>query len=79
MIPNVKPFKNYISKNKITKTAFCKMCGLSIYQLNKLLTKKLDLPLEEVMRIAKIMQTPAYKLIAKTPRPKMYPTSNTYV
>lgn len=33
-------FKNYMKENNLTKTQFCKLCGIGLSTLNKLLNNK---------------------------------------
>lgn len=51
---NTQLIKNYINDNKLTKTAFCKRCKISIGTLNRIFSEK-NVDIRAIFKIARIM------------------------
>lgn len=46
----------YLKKQKLTKTDFCKVCGISLYTLNKILKNNKIRSVVPFIKIAKLMK-----------------------
>ncbi len=52
---------NYMVENHLTKTEFCKQCGISTNSLNKIL-KQENCNLSSLFKVAKTLGIPIYRL-----------------
>ncbi len=53
---------SYIKANNLSKTKFCKLCKISVYTFNKIMTNQ-DFDMVNLFRIAKIMGVHICKLL----------------
>ncbi|MCI8435574.1 MAG: helix-turn-helix transcriptional regulator [Clostridia bacterium] len=61
---NVQIIKNYMKKNHLTKTHFCKLCKISITTLNRILGGQ-NCKLTAIFKIARRIGVPIHQLFAK--------------
>ena len=54
--------KNYLLKNKISKTKFCKMCKISPSTLNKILANDDNFEIIALFKIAKVIKVEVYQM-----------------
>ena len=54
--------KNFMIKNKISKTAFCKICKISPSTLNKIMTKGDNFRIIALFKIARVIKIQVYQL-----------------
>lgn len=52
-IINTDLIKNYMKENRLTKTEFCKLCGLSKSSLNKVLNGNLNIYISTLFKVSK--------------------------
>lgn len=62
-------FKNeiierYLKANKISKTKFCKLCGISLCTLEKIMNNK-NYRLKALFKIAKVLKTQIYQTFSE--------------
>ena len=55
--------EKFMKDNNLTKTKFCKMCGISVYILNKILADKLNFKSSEFYKVMKTMSMNSYQLL----------------
>ncbi len=60
---NIKIIDNYIKENKLNKTKFCKLCKISVYTFNKIMTND-NCQLIALFKIAKTMSIQIWELFA---------------
>lgn len=60
---NEEIIKKYISTNKLSKTKFCKQCGISVETLSKILTSGICRRLTSLCKISKFMNVPISVLL----------------
>ena len=53
--------KDYIKEKNLTKTEFYKRCKISIYTLNKILSRK-NFEISALFKIAKVLELEVYQL-----------------
>ena len=53
--------ENYLIENKISKTEFCKLCGISVYTLEKITNNK-DYDISALFKIAKVVKIKVYQM-----------------
>ncbi len=61
---NTALINSYIKANNLNKTKFCKLCKISIYTFNKIMTNQ-DFDMINLFRIAKTMNVPICKLFVE--------------
>lgn len=55
---------NYLKENKISKTRFCKLCGISPYTLKKILNNE-NYEISALLKIAKVIEIQVYQMFCK--------------
>ena len=55
---------NYLIENKISKTRFCKLCGISPYTLKKILNNE-NYEISALFKIAKVIEIQVYQMFCK--------------
>lgn len=55
---------NYLKDNKISKTRFCKLCGISPYTLKKILNNE-NYEISALFKIAKVIEIQVYQMFCK--------------
>lgn len=60
---NVKIIEDYIKNNNLSKTKFCKMCGISLYNLNKILKNDLTVKIIPLLKVIKYIDISSCDLI----------------
>lgn len=56
--------KRYLKANKISKTKFCKLCGISRYTLEKIMNNK-NYNINALFKIAKVIKTQVYQMFSE--------------
>ena len=51
---NVELISNFINKNNLTKTKFCKLCGISLKTLNKFYNNDFSLTIPQLIKVLKV-------------------------
>ncbi|MDE5592365.1 MAG: hypothetical protein K2I75_00255 [Clostridiales bacterium] len=59
---NIALIDSYIKANNLSKTKFCKLCKISVYTFNKIMTDQ-DFDMINLFRIAKTMGVHICKLL----------------
>lgn len=59
---NVNLIKNYLKENKMSKTKFCKLCGINFSTLNKILNNQKDFRVNALFKIAKVLNLQVYEI-----------------
>ncbi len=59
---NIEIIKNFMKKNKISKTTFCKMCKISSSTLNKIMTKNNNFRIIALFKIARVIKIQVYQM-----------------
>ncbi len=59
---NISIIQNYMLKNKLTKTKFCKLCGISVAIFNKIIRNDLNFGIKSLFKIAKVLNIEIYEL-----------------
>ena len=54
--------ENFINENKISKTAFCKMCKISPSTLKKIMNKEDNFGIIALFKIAKVIKIQVYQM-----------------
>lgn len=62
---NINLINNYIKTNNLSKTKFCKICNISLYTFNKIITER-DFAVIELFKIADVIKVPVYDLFNLT-------------
>ena len=52
---NVKLILDYINKNKPSKAKFCKLCGISSYNLKKILNNDKSIKIVPLLKVLKVL------------------------
>ncbi len=47
--------ENYLKINRISKMKFCKLCGVSLYTLKKIMNNNLNYRIDALFKIAKVI------------------------
>ncbi len=55
---------NYLKENKISKTRFCKLCGISPYTLKKILNNE-NYEISALFKIAKVIEIKVFQIFCK--------------
>ena len=53
--------ESYLKENKISKTKFCKLCGISLCTLERIMNNK-DYRIDALFKIAKVVKTQVYQM-----------------
>ncbi len=56
--------ENYLKANKISKTKFCKLCGISCYTLEKIQNNK-NYRIGALFKIAKVVKIQVHQMFGK--------------
>lgn len=59
---NISIIQDYILKNKLTKTKFCKLCGIRVGIFNKIIKNDLNFGIKSLFKIAKVLNIEIYEL-----------------
>lgn len=59
---NVNLIKTYLKENKISKTKFCKMCGINFLTLKKILNNQKNFKVNALFKIARILNLQVYEI-----------------
>ena len=57
--------ENYLAANKISKTKFCKLCGISLYTLQKIMNNNRNYQIAALFKIAKLLKIQVYQMFRK--------------
>lgn len=60
---NVELISNFINKNNLTKTKFCKLCGISLKTLNKFYNNDFSLTIPPLIKVLKVLNISSCDLI----------------
>ncbi|MBO5394790.1 MAG: helix-turn-helix transcriptional regulator [Clostridia bacterium] len=52
---NTKPILSFMKENHLNKAAFCRLCGISVYSLNKILTNPKGLRVTPIVKIVNLL------------------------
>ncbi len=55
---NIEPIETYMRKNLLSRTQFCKRCGISISTLNKILCGDGNYRLNALLKISRAIDVP---------------------
>lgn len=55
----------FMKTNKLTKTAFCKLCKISLSTLNSILANTENLKITALFKIARVINLQIYELFSK--------------
>ncbi len=55
---------SYLKSNKISKTKFCKLCGISFCTLEKIMNNK-NYRINALFKIAKVIKTQVHKMFSE--------------
>ena len=61
---NKEIIEKYVKANKISKTEFCKLCGISLCTLGKIMNNK-NYRLKALFKIAKVLKTQIYQMFSE--------------
>lgn len=53
---------NYMYMNHLSKTKFCKICGISLQILNKILSDKTNFNISSLYKICKVLKIKLYQI-----------------
>ena len=59
---NIEIIEKFIKENKISKTAFCKMCKISLSTLNKIMTNDDSFRIIALFKIAKVIKVQVFQM-----------------
>lgn len=59
---NVNLIKTYLKENKMSKTKFCKMCGINFSTLKKILNNQKNFKVNALFKIAKVLNMQVYEI-----------------
>lgn len=59
---NVDMIKNYLTENKLSNTAFCKVCKISPSTLNKIISNKDNFRIIALLKIARVIKVQVHQL-----------------
>ncbi|MBP5242521.1 MAG: helix-turn-helix transcriptional regulator [Clostridia bacterium] len=58
----VEIFKNYMNENNLSKTRFCKLCGISPKTFAKIMTGDAEFHIIALYKMARVINIPIYKM-----------------
>lgn len=67
---NVKLIEDFMKENRITKTEFCKRCGLDLGTLDRVLLGHVNMRVQALIKLSEYMQVPIEKLFNNTLKTK---------
>lgn len=59
---NVNLITTYLKENKMSKTKFCKMCGINFSTLKKILNNQKNFKVNALFKIAKVLNMQVYEI-----------------
>ncbi|MBO5394794.1 MAG: helix-turn-helix transcriptional regulator [Clostridia bacterium] len=62
---NVKPIEDFMTQNKLTKTEFCKRCGLDLGTLDRVLLGHVNMRVQALIKLSQYMQVSIAELFKK--------------
>lgn len=60
---NINFIKNYLKENKMSKTKFCKLCGINFSTLKKILNNQKNFRVNALFKICKVLNLQINKLL----------------
>ena len=61
---NIWMIYDFLEKNKLNKTQFCKLCKISVYVLNKILHNKNNIYMSSLFKVARTLGIQFYQIFA---------------